>query len=91
MDNPEPNPNIQILRDRYISLLTKDGYTEREANVLTDIRFAKWRNLRELNPDKLSWIIGTKNLTDENIYMHMICLVTKNCNLLKIGSFQKTL
>ncbi len=91
MDNPEPNPNIQNLRNQYISLLIKDGFSESEASVLTNARFAKWQNLRKLNPDKLSWIMNTKNLTDENIYIYMICLVTKNRNILKFDNFQKYL
>ena len=87
MDNPEPNPNILNLQNQYISLLIKDGFSNVEAESLASIRFKKLKDLRQLNPDKLSWIMHTKNLTDENIYIYMMKLISDESD--KIDVFQK--
>lgn len=88
MDNPEPNPTVQNLKNQYISLLKQDRLSPTEAETITTFRFNRWSNLRSNNPDKLSWIMGTKNLTDENIYIYMITLATKDKNFAKINYFQ---
>jgi hypothetical protein len=88
MDNPEPNPTVQNLKNQYISLLKQDSLSPTEAETITTFRFNRWSNLRSNNPDKLSWIMGTKNLTDENIYIYMIALATKDKNFAKINYFQ---
>ena len=88
MDNPEPNPTVQNLKNQYISLLKQDRLSPTEVETITALRFNRWSNLRSNNPDKLSWIMGTKNLTDENIYVYMIALATKDKNFAKINYFQ---
>lgn len=87
MDNPEPNPNILNLQNQYISLLIKDGFSNAEAESLANVRFKKLKDLRQLNPDKLSWFMRTKNLTDENIYIYMMKLISDESD--KIDVFQK--
>ncbi len=87
MDNPEPSPTLLSLQNQYISLLKKDGFSNSEAESITRIRFEKLKDLRNLNSDKLSWLMHTKNLTDENIYIYMIQLISNESD--KIDNFQK--
>ena len=90
MDTPEPNPSTsQTLHNQYILLLNKSGFSNEEAEMITKVRFEKYNNLRMLNPDKLSRIIRTTKLTDENIYM--ISHVKKEKISDKIINFQKVI
>ena len=90
MDTPEPDPSTsQTLHNQYILLLNKSGFSNEEAEIITKVHFEKYNNLRMLNPDKLSRIIRTTKLTDENIYIYMISLVKKEKISDKIINFQK--
>ncbi|MCR5506704.1 MAG: hypothetical protein K6F04_02530 [bacterium] len=87
MDNPEPNPTLQNLHNQYILLMKQNnGFSDKEAEVVTQHRFSYLKNLRDVNADKLAWIMNTKNLKDENIYLYLI--KTENEKTKKITDFQ---
>ena len=88
MDNSEPNLTVQNLHNQYISLLKQNHFSSSEAETVTKIRFDKWKSLRADNADKLSWLMNTKNLSDENIYLYMISLLKPVQPVEKIVNFQ---
>ena len=88
MDNSEPSPTLQNLKNQYISLLKQNNLSNAEAEAVARIRFEKWKKLRQDNSDKLAWFMNTKNLSDENIFVYMISLINKEEKVEKISNFQ---
>ena len=72
MDTPEPNPNNNNLYQQYVQLIIKSGFSQIEAEAIVKSRFSRLKYLQKVNPDKLAWIIKTKDISDNSIYLHLI-------------------
>ncbi|MBR1545019.1 MAG: hypothetical protein IJ638_03705 [Alphaproteobacteria bacterium] len=88
MDNPEPNPNIQNLHKQYILLLKQnERFSDSEAEAMIKHRIGRLQSLREVNTDKLSFIMKTESFTDEDMYIYLIKIELEKSK--KITDFQR--
>lgn len=89
---PSPEPSEVQLRNQCIALLEKDGFSQKEAEILICNKFKKLKDLSILNPDKVAYLIGTKKISDRNIYIYLMNSLTthpKKILSVIIGSYTK--
>lgn len=85
--SPEPSFNSDNLKKQYLALLSSNGYSVFEAEKLLEIRLSRLNNLKKVNPDKLAWIINTKQLDDEHIYRYLLNSFKQHLEKEKLASF----